>query len=284
MRHVSSTRPCLFALLVASLSPSLLLDAQNPPVRNSDAAQRAMAAHRIAKTGVYAEGDIAILVSCLGDFTRLVPADINMPIPPGPYTRDRRETSPSKEAEAALLRIGKPAVPRLLAALKAGSYGKAGSHNTFSAARVLGMMRERSALPRLRELASGGEFGHQNERGADDEFPVAIARIGKKAEYEFLRSLLERAERENRVNSGLLEAIGYSEDERGVPILKEYFEKGDRYRRLEVIPALGHTRSPKAVAVLLPYVQSEDWHFRTYSQDALRELGRSDLIPKAKAD
>jgi HEAT repeat protein len=164
--------------------------------------------------------------------------------------------------------------------LKEGRYGKADSHNTFKAAKVLGEMREHSALPRLKQLANAGEYGHANECGADDEIPIAIAKIAKKDEYAFLRSLLERAERENRVSSGLLEAIGYSEDERSVSLLAEYLNKGDRYRKLDVIIALGHTQSSKAIALLLPYINSEDWHFKEYSRAALIELGRSDLIPK----
>lgn len=272
---------CLFILLMLSLTLSSIVEAKQPNLRSTDPAERAMGAQRIAETGVYAKADIDLLVGCLGDFTRLIPSGISLPAST-PYSRDQRETSPSKEAEKAIMRIGKPAVPSLLAALKEGRYGKADSHNTYTAAKVLGEMKERSALTRLKQLANGGEYGHLNESGADDEFPIAIAKIAKKDEYEFLRSLLERAERENRVNNGLLEAIGYSEDERSVSVLNEYLKNGDRFRKLLVIKALGHTRSSKAITLLLPYLNNEDWVFQKYARDALKELGRSDLIPKDK--
>jgi HEAT repeat protein len=63
-------------------------------------------------------------------------------------------------------------------------------------------------------------------------------------------------------------------------LLGEYLKSDDRYLKLDVIRALGHTHSAKAVDLLLPYVSSDDWHFRTYSRSSLVEIGRPDLVPK----
>ena len=275
---------CLLAVVMLLLPISLFSEMTEVGIKSTDIntiAKEAKEARRIAETGVYSKKDIDLLVSCLGDFTqfRLVyPSKVTK----GEYIVDDKETSLNDEAEKALIRIGKPAVPSLLAALKEGRYGKFDASNTYKAAKVLGEMRERSALTRLKQLANGGEYGHPNQRGADDEIPLAIAKIAKKDAYEFLRSLLERAERENRLNSALLEAIGYSEDERCISVLNGYLKNGDRDRQLDIITALGHTRSKKAIDILLPYINSEDRHFQKYSRDALKELGRSDLIPKNK--
>ncbi len=51
-------------------------------------------------------------------------------------------------------------------------------------------------------------------------------------------------------------------------------------RQMEVISPLGHTRAAKAVAIPLPYVNSDDLVLQRYSREALKELDRSDLIPK----
>lgn len=265
----------LFVIFISLISPvnanQLKLDSPNAP-------ERAIRANQIAMTGVYENGEIELLVDCLGDYTRLIPSNVSFPSGTQ-YSRDSRETSPSEEAEKALVRIGKPSVPILIKALKEGSYGKAGGHKTFKAAKVLGEMREESALNRLKQLAETGDYGHPNETGADDEVPIAIAKIGKKNEFEFLLNMLEVAERKNRVNSGLLEALGYTEDVRSVSVLEGYLKKGDRWRQLEVISALGHTQSDEAISLLLPYINSDDMLLKDSSRNALKELGRSDLIP-----
>jgi hypothetical protein len=271
----------LLNIIVLYLLFFSIVDANQPRLDSTNASERALRATQIAMTGVYEKGEIDLLVSCLGDYTRLIPSNVSLPSGTL-YSRDSRETSPSKEAEKALVRIGKPSVPSLINALKEGSYGKAGGHNTFKAAKVLGDMRERSALNRLKQLSEAGDYGHQNETGADDEIPKAIAKIGKKDEYDFLLNILAMAERENRVNRGLLEAIGYTEDERSVSVLERYLKNGDKWRQVEVIKALGHTKSAKAIPLLLPYINSDDPFLKDDSRNSLKELGRSDLVPNNK--
>ncbi len=275
----------LCVAVVVLLSPiSLFSQMTEVGIRSTDRnvlAGEAKKARIIAETGVYTTEDIDLLVRCLGNLTqfRLV---FPSAVTPGQYTAEGSDTSLSEEAEKALVRLGRPSVPSLLKALRVGRYGESDSQNTYKAARVLGHMRERSALPRLKELANSGEYGHQNERGADDEVPLAIARIAKTDAYEFLSSLLEMAKREDRVNGGLLEAVGYSEDERSVAVLNEYLKSADRSNKCDVIVALGHTRSSKVPALLEPYINSEDQQFRECSRNALKELGRSDLAPKSR--
>ncbi|MFH2060065.1 MAG: HEAT repeat domain-containing protein [Pseudomonadota bacterium] len=268
-----------FFVMISLLMFISLVNASQPMLDSTNAPERALRAKQIAMTGVYEIGEIDLLVGCLGDYTRLIPSNVSLPS--GTLlSRDSRETSPIDEAEKALVRIGKPSVPSLIMALKEGKYGKPGGHNTFRAAKVLGDMRESTALTRLKQLAEAGDYGHQNETGADDEIPKAIAKIGKKDEYDFLLKILAMAERENRVNSGLLEAIGFTEDERSVSVLERYLKNGDKWRQVKVIKALGHTKSAEAIPLLLPYINSDDPFLKDGSRKALKELGRSDLVPK----
>lgn len=269
----------LLSVVMLVLATASHAQTKQPNLRSTDPAERAMGARRIAKTGVYSKEDVGLLVGCLGDHTRLMPSFAPFPTA-SKWVRDPRETSPSKEAEKALVRVGKAAVPKLIEVLDQ----KGNEWRRYAAARCLGDIRDKAALPHLKKLAEKGAYGHPHARGHDDEVPVAIAKIARKGAYDLLARVYAKAEQEKRVNSGLLEALGYCQDERFIPALQEQLRTGDRSRKLAVLIALGHTGSKKVIPLLLPYVNSEDWHMQKHSRDSLKELGRADLIPKEEGE
>lgn len=193
----------------------------------------------------------------------------------GPFSTDQRETTTSKEAERAIVRIGKPAVQKLVQALNSN-----GGLWRYEAARCLGEIGAKSALPDLIKLAEQGEYGRPGARLMSDEIPIAIAKISRKDAYDVLERIYQTALKNKQLNAGLFWALGYSQDERFIPVLQKGLEEGDRSQKLSILIALGHTDSEKAIALLMPYINSKDWHMKNYSRNSLMELGHNDLIPK----
>jgi HEAT repeat protein len=247
-------------------------------LQSNDSGQRAMAARSIAETGKYSPTDIALLINCLNDHTRLIPSNVTQ-IGNSLYTRDSRETSPSDEAIKALVRIGKPAVEKLLLTAKtdSASFGKG-----YNSVKCLGLIGDKTALPVLLKLLNQGKIGNPNSSGDQDEIPRAVAIIGGKEVYNELLAAYEKAKANNQIGGGIIDALGYSKDERFLPILIEMFNSGDRYLKLDIIPALGYSKSKNAIPILAENLKSEDYHIRWYSCQALEKIGHRDALPYLK--
>jgi HEAT repeat protein len=267
----------LFWLIICFSGINIAAFAQ-PGLRSSEPGQRAMAARTIAETGKYNLTDIDLLINCLGDHTSLIPSDV-VQFANSPYSRDSRETSPSEEATKALVRIGKPAVEKLLLTAKndSDSFGKG-----YNAIKCLGLIRDKTALPVLLKFLNQGKIGNPNSIGDQDEIPRAVARIGGKEVYNELLSAYNKAKQKNKIGSGIIDALGYSKDDRFLPILIELFNSGDRYMKLDIIPALGYSKNKNAIPILAANLKSEDVHIRWYSCQALEEIGNIDALPYLK--
>lgn len=247
-------------------------------LQSSDPAQRAMAARSIAETGKYKQTDIDLLINCLGDHTRLIPENV-IQIGNSQYTRDSRETTPSEEAIKALVKIGKPAVEKLIQTVKTDStsFGKG-----YKSAKCLGIIGDKTALPVLVQLLNQGKIGSPNSIGDEDEIPRAVARIGGKDVYNELLAAYEKAKTNNRIGSGIIDALGYSKDERFIPILTEIVNGNDRSLKLDGIMALGYSKNKNAIPILVQMLQDEDTHARWYSCIAFEEIGSKEALPYLK--
>jgi len=232
-----------------------------------DAPEKAMAAMRIGATS-YSEGVVQALIECLDDFTRLIPSDKIPMIPPGPLSTDPNETTASEQCVNALVRIGEPAVEPLIAAL-AGDYG---FWHLEHIAEALGLIGDARALPPLLELLNQGRV---------ELISIAVGRLGGEEAYQALLKAYQ--EDDNLQNhSRLIWALGYTQDERFLPILLELASRDDRYFKLDGIIALGHLRHPGAVPRLTELLAEEDTHVRWFSCDALGEIGSPEAIPALK--
>lgn len=239
--------------------PSLLLR-----LRSDDSVEKAMAAQQIAVTGLYPDGSIEALIECLDDFTRLIPSDKVPVIPPGPYSRDPNETNPSEQCVNALVQIGEPALEPLIAAL--GRYDE-GWHREHIA-ESLGLIGDSRALAPLIDLLDEGSVWL---------VAVAVGRIGgEQASDALLRAYNQVDDIAN--SRHLVYALGYSQDERFLPILLDMVAQENRSVKLNAIIALGHLGNADAVPVLVELLQDEDLHARWYSCEALGEIGDPEAI------
>ena len=238
--------------------PSLLL-----ALRSNDPVKKAMAARQIADTGSYPDGSIEALIECLKDTTRLIPSDQVPVIPPGQYSRDPNETSPSEQCEYALLKIGEPAVDPLITAL--ARYGE-GQHRE-KIAETLGLIGDSRALDSLIDLLENGSVGR---------VAIAVARIGGEQASEALLKAYDQVD--VAVYSNFVYALGYSKDERFLPILLDLLANDDRGVKLSAIMALGYLENREAVPALVKLLQDEDLHVRWYSCEALGEIGDREAI------
>jgi hypothetical protein len=247
-------------------------------LQSKNPAERAMAARQIAETGHYGKGDIDQLIKCLDDHTRLIPSNV-IPFGDSAVSFDPRETTPSKEAIKALVRIGQPAVNKLISAVKSDSkpFGIG-----YKSANCLGQIGDKKALPTLIHLLNEGKIGRRGMFGDEDEIPIAVARIGRKEVYDELLGAYERAKANNRLNTGIIYSMGYSQDERFLPILKEFVAGKDCSIKLDAIHALGYTKNKKAIPILVDRFNDEDGHARWYSCEALAEIGNREAIPYLK--
>ena len=242
-----------------SADPSLLLR-----LRSDDPVEKAIAAQQIAATGLYPDGSIEALIECLDDFTRLIPSDKVPIIPPPTFTRDPNETSPSEQCVNALVQIGGPAVEPLIAAL--GRYDE-GWHREHIA-ESLGLIGDSRALAPLINLLDKGSAGL---------VAIAVGRTGgEQASDALLRAYNRVGDAAN--NRYLVYALGYSQDERFLPILLDMVAQEDRSVKLDAIIALGHLGNRDAVPALVKLLQDEDLHARWYSCEALGEIGDPEAI------
>ncbi|MGA3286869.1 MAG: HEAT repeat domain-containing protein [Bacteroidota bacterium] len=237
---------------------------------------RATTAHKIAETGNYRKNEIDLLIKCLNDYTRL---HLVESLTDSSVTYGNVETTPYDEARNALVRIGKPAVDKLISAVKSDSlpFGIG-----YKSAECLGLIGDKKALPTLIQLLIQGKIGHPNTIGDEDEIPLAVARIGRKEVYDELLAAYNNAKANNRLNDGLIWALGYSQDERFFPILKNFISGEDRSFKLDAIHALGYSKNKKALPILVDRLKEEDLHARWYSCEALEEIGNREAIPYLK--
>ena len=247
-------------VLIPSLTadPTLLL-----ALKSNDPVKKAMAAQQIADTGAYPDGSIEALIECLNDTTRLIPSDKVPVIPPGQYSRDPNETSPSEQCGNALVKIGEPAVDPLIAALT--RYGE-GQHRE-KIAETLGLIGDSRALAPLIDLLENGSVGR---------VAIAVARIGGEQASEALLKAYDQVD--VAMYSNFVYALGYSKDKRFLPILLDLLNNEDRGVKLSAIMALGYLENREAVPALLPLLQDEDLHVRWYSCEALGEIGDPEAI------
>ncbi len=273
-KNYSLTANHLICLIIFLLGIDISVSAQ-AGLQSSDPGQRAMAARTIAETGKYSLTDIDLLINCLGDHTRLIPSDV-VQFVNSPLARDSRETSPSDEATKALVRIGKPAVEKLILTAKtdSSSFGKG-----YNSVNCLGLIGDKTALPVLLKLLSQGKIGNINSYGDQDFIPRAVAKIGGKEVYNELLAAYEKAKVNDQIGSGIIEALGYSKDERFLPILLDIYKGGDRYLKLKVIPALGYSKNKDAIPLLIQNLKETDTHIRWYSCQALEEIGSTEALP-----
>jgi len=233
-------------------------------LRSDDPAEKAMAARQVAVTGWYPDGSIEALIECLGDFTRLIPSDKVPIIPPGPYSRDPNETSPSEQCVNALVQIGEPAVEPLIAAL-GGDYGY---WHREHIAESLGLIGDPRALAPLVNLLNEGNVGL---------VAIAVARIGGEQASDALSRAYNQVDHTANTRD-LIYALGYSQDERFLPVLLDMVAQGDRSIKLDAIIALGHLGNGDAIPVLVELLHDEDLHARWYSCGALGEIGDPEAI------
>jgi HEAT repeat protein len=231
---------------------------------SNDPVEKAMAAHQIAATGLYPDGAIEALIECLDDFTRLIPSDKIPVVPPGPFSRDPNETSPSQQCENALVQIREPAVEPLIAAL--GRYDE-GWHRE-KIAESLGLIGDSRALTPLIDLL---------DKGSVSLVVVAVARIGGEQASDALTRAYNTVDNA-ATYSNLVYALGYSKDKRFLPILLDLLAHKDRGVKLNAIMALGYLGNPDAVPALVNLLQDADLHARWYSCEALGEIGDPDAI------
>jgi HEAT repeat protein len=240
--------------------PSLLLK-----LRSDDPAVKAMAAQQIAATGLYPDGSIEALIECLDDLTRLIPSDKVPIIPPPQYTRDSNETSPSEQCIFALVQIGEPAVEPLIAALD--SYGK-GQH-LEKIAQSLGLIGDSRALAPLIKLLDEDSLS---------QVAIAVGRLGGVEASDALSRACDRIGADIATYNSLIYALGYSQDERFLPILLDMVAQEDRSVKLSAIMALGYLGNSGAVPTLVKLLEDEDLHARWYSCNALGEIGDPEAI------
>jgi HEAT repeat protein len=233
-----------------------------------DAVKRANAAHQIALTGAYPKGGIEALISCLGDFTRLIPSDKIPVLPPPQFARDQNETSPSEEAVKALVRIGKPAVPLLIKSLS-----KDDLWATEEASRCLGLIRDKRALPALIKLL---------EQGREGDIVEAVALIGRNEVYDPLLNALKHSELNTYKSQfgryDTIYALGYSGDPRFLQLLLDFTKHEDPGVKEASIYALGYLKNLGAIPRLIELLKDPEPYIRRSVCEALGDIGD----PKSK--
>jgi HEAT repeat protein len=247
-------------------------------LQSESPAVKATTAHEIAQTGSYAGDDIALLIKCLSDHTQV---KLIVSATGSSITFDNSATTPSEQARNALVRIGKPTVDKLLATVKSESPSFGGGYYGvgWGAVESLGLIGDKRALPVLLQLLKEGKIGYRNSVGGENEIPVAVARIGKNDVTDELLLAYDKAKASNRLNDGVIYALGYSQDERCLPILIGNIEGSDRSAKLASIHALGYLKSKKGVPILLKTLEDVDLHARWYSCEAFAEIGDKEAIP-----
>ena len=233
-------------------------------LKSKDPIEKAIAAQQIAASGVYPDGAIEALIECLDDFTRLIPSDKVPVVPPGPFSRNPDETSPSQQCENALIRIGEPAVEPLLSAL--ARYGEGWHREKISES--LGLIGDARALPPLIDLLN---------KGSVSSVAVAVARLGGEKASDALMNAFNTVENAS-AHSNLVYALGYSKDKRFLPVLLDLVADKDRGVKLNAIMALGYLGNTGAVPALVKLLQDTDLHARWYSCEALGEIGDPNAI------
>jgi HEAT repeat protein len=251
---IPSPTPTQVPMPSPSANPLLLLG-----LRSDDPAEKAMAAQQIAVTGLYPDGSIEALIECLGDSTRLIPSDKVPKVPPAQFSRDPNETSPGEQCEYALVQIGEPAVESLIAAL--GRYDE-GRHRE-RIADSLGLIGDSRALAPLIDLLDKDSVG---------KVAVAVARLGGEQASDALLRAYNRVE-DAATYMNLVYAMGYSKDDRFLPILLDLLAQEDQGVKLNAIIALGYLGNRDAVPSLVKLLQDEDLHARWYASEALGEIG-----------
>jgi len=163
-----------------------------------------------------------------------------------------------------LVQIGEPALEPLIAAL--GRYDE-GWHREHIA-ESLGLIGDSRALAPLIDLLDEGSVWL---------VAVAVGRIGgEQASDALLRAYNQVDDIAN--SRHLVYALGYSQDERFLPILLDMVAQENRSVKLNAIIALGHLGNADAVPVLVELLQDEDLHARWYSCEALGEIGDPEAI------
>jgi HEAT repeat protein len=239
--------------------PSLLIK-----LSSDDPLEKALAAQQIAAFGSYPDGSFEALIECLDDFTRLIPSDKVPVIPPPQFTFDPNETSPSELCIFALVQIGEPAVEPLIAAL--GRYDEGWHREKIAVS--LGLIGDSRALVPLISLL---------DQGSLSEVAIAVGRLGgEQASAALLRAYNRVAGTAN--NRYFVYALGYSQDEKFLPILLDLVAQEDRSVKLSAIMALGYLGNRGATPALVELLQSDDLHVRWYSSEALGEIGDPQAI------
>ncbi len=236
-------------------------------------ALKATLAHEIARTGDYQGNEIDLLIKCLDDYTKV---RLAKSFTDSSITFSNIETTPYDEARNALVKIGKPAVDKLISAVKSDSsdYGIG-----YKSAECLGLIGDKKALPVLIQSINNGKIGGSNTVGGADQIPIAAARIGKKDVTNELLLAYDKAKTSDRLSDGLIYALGYSQDERCIPILRDIIEGNDRFKKFACIHALGYLKSKKAIPILVDRLKDEDLFSRWYSCEAIAEIGDKTALP-----
>jgi len=178
---------------------------------------------------------------------------------------DRRGSNNVRNnAAAALVKIGKPAVPALCAALKDGHWKM-----RQSAAMVLGQIGDESALPALCEALKDSKDYVRNSAAE------ALVKIGKPAAPALCEALKDSKDYVRQEAAEALVRIGKSV----VPALCAALKVSNEYVPRNAAEALGKIGDNSAVPALCEALKDSNADVRWKAAEALGQIGEKSAVP-----
>lgn len=175
----------------------------------------------------------------------------------------------------ALMRIGEPALSALIKALK-----EEDSEARGLAAYILGNMREREAVPPLISLLKDTDFGVRRK---------AIRALGKIGDSRAIPVLLEiLSEGDEGIRVVTIEALGRiarqegASDKRILSALSKALKDKDRYVRYTAAGELAAQGNKRAIPVLIEALKDENEEIRWRSAEMLGKIGDRKTIRTLK--
>ncbi|MFQ6078745.1 MAG: HEAT repeat domain-containing protein [Thermodesulfobacteriota bacterium] len=214
--------------------------------------ERAHAAIHLGQMGAQAVPAIPFLIGMLGDSTQLVAEPEGV------------ATSPGAEAARALVRIGKPAVEPLIAALKDED-----SYIRGYAAEALGEIGDpRAVEPLIAAL-------EDKDPSVSEKVAWALGEIKDRRAVEPLIGALHHEQLWVRRTTA--EAMGKIGDRRAVEALIAAMRDEEALVRLYATEALGEIRDHRVVEPLIAALKDENWDVRRGAAEALRKITGKDF-------
>ncbi|MEM4359453.1 MAG: HEAT repeat domain-containing protein, partial [Candidatus Bilamarchaeaceae archaeon] len=173
-----------------------------------------------------------------------------------------------KRAAEALVKIGKPAVPVLIDALK--DENEDVRYEAAEALERIGVNEEQ--LKEITRMLKEGKTWEEREGAAE-----ALGKIGDARAVPVLIDALKDKDRYVRYEAA--EALGKIGDARAVPVLIDALKDKDRYVRYEAAEALGKIGDARAVPVLIDALKDKDRYVRYEAAEALGKIGDARAVP-----